>query len=61
MQTRPSSPLDTVLKPPSSASTSRRAPAGLDRLGILIGSLVSGLAGYAVLRLVAGDRSGPSS
>jgi len=33
------------------------APAGLDRLGILVGSFVSGLAGYAVLRLALGRRT----
>ena len=33
------------------------APVGLDRLGILIGSLVSGLAGYAVLRLALRERA----
>jgi len=37
------------------------APVGLDRLGILIGSLVSGLAGYAVLRLAVGTRADAAS
>ena len=34
---------------------------GLERLGILMGSLVSGIAGYLLLRIVTREEAGPGS